>query len=366
MRIRRFLSFLALPLSVLPLLAIVPQIQQSQANFKREHKMAPLSAPQIALTAAQKARFEPVAAYQGAVPVLAYHGITTGSSRDPKTISQRRFAEQMAALHQMGFAAISMEQYLRFQRGDDAGLPERPVLITFDDGRLDAYRSADAVLERYGYRATMFVVAGEVEKANPFYLTWKELHRMADSGRWDIQPNAYAGNERISVDSQGRPGSFYADRRYTRSGGPESLSDYERRVTTDVFAAKDAMAKHGFSSSAFGGVEPSATDDPETDAFLRDLLHRQFQVFFVPDERNAPDFTRPGQPTARYEVGATTTTDRLYMWLRDNAPRPEPKTAPAKPAAERAKQRTAKPGRRHHKRSRTEQRRHHSHHPRKA
>ena len=42
-----------------------------------------------------------------------------------------------------GFESISLAQYTRFRRGDSRGLPARPVLITFDDGRLDSYRGAD-------------------------------------------------------------------------------------------------------------------------------------------------------------------------------------------------------------------------------
>ena len=43
------------------------------------------------------------------------------------------------------------------------GLPAKPVLLTFDDGRLDSYRGADAPLQRMGMHAAMFVITGRIE-----------------------------------------------------------------------------------------------------------------------------------------------------------------------------------------------------------
>ena len=67
--------------------------------------------------------------------------------------------EGLAALDAAGFHTLDAETYARFARGEDVALPSRPVLVTFDDGRLDSFRGADAVLERYGMRATMFAIA---------------------------------------------------------------------------------------------------------------------------------------------------------------------------------------------------------------
>ena len=55
----------------------------------------------------------------------------------------------MAMLAADGFHAISIAQYARFAGGDVTALPDRPILITFDDGLLDSYQGADAILARY-------------------------------------------------------------------------------------------------------------------------------------------------------------------------------------------------------------------------
>jgi hypothetical protein len=81
---------------------------------------------------------------------------------------------------------------------------------------------------------------------------------------------------------------------------------------------------------------------------MRELLTRQFGAFFTRAEKNDPGYADATQAEAqRYVVGRETTTDRLYMWLRDHAP-----AAPA--AQERAERRAAprKPRKRHqHRRS---------------
>ncbi|HKP89318.1 MAG TPA: polysaccharide deacetylase family protein [Thermoleophilaceae bacterium] len=320
--VRRPLAFVLLALSSVPFLLVVPQMVESRQLYERRHQSGPLPAPLAELTPAQRLRFQPLPPYARAVPVLAYHGI--GAEGDARSVRRRIFAEQMAALRHMGFQTISIAQYARFRRGDTRGLPARPLLITFDGGRLDSYRGADRVLARNGFRATMFVVTGEVERENPTHLTWRELHTMRDSRRWDVQPETRDGHARVAYDSAGHTAPFYSVRRYTTSDGRESFADYERRVTTDVFAVKDDMEEHGFESVAlavpYGDYGQRQLGNTEVALFMRGLLSRQFPVWFTDDELNAPDYTRPRGEPKRFEVNSAITTDRLYMWLRDHAP----------------------------------------------
>jgi hypothetical protein len=321
-RWKRALSALLLPASIVPFALVGPGIVKSYRSFDRRHNSAPLPPPAVRLSAAQRHRFKPVVPYSGVVPVLVYHGI--GDRDDGYSVTRRNFAEQMAALRQMRFQAIDIRQYVRFRRGLRAGLPPRPILITFDDGRLDSYRGADRILARIGFRATIFVITDQVERKNPFYLTWDELHRMADSGRWDVQPHADKGHVRVAYDRRGRTAPFYAVRRYTHSGGREDFADYEERVTSDVFAARDALKDQGFEPLAFavpyGDYGQRSGGDRRIPSFMGEFLRRLFGAVFVEDERNAPDYSRPTGMAARYEVHSATTADQLYMWLRDHSP----------------------------------------------
>ena len=320
--LRRPLAFLLLPLSLVPFLLVVPQMVESRQLYERRHQSGPLPAPRVALTPAQEDRFQPLPPYAGAVPVLAYHGIAADG--DPASVRRRTFAEQMAALRHMGFHSIGIDQYLRFRHGDSSGLPSRPVMITFDDGLLDSYRGADHVLAANGFRATAFVVTGEIEGENPDYLTWRELRTMRDSGRWDVEPETRDGHVKVAYDGAGHTAPFYAVRRFTKSGGRETFADYERRVTTDLFGVKDDMEEHGFDSRAlavpYGDYGQRQLGNPEVALLMRELLTRQFPVWFTDDQLNAPGYTTPRGQAERFEVNSSITTDRLYMWLRDHAP----------------------------------------------
>jgi peptidoglycan/xylan/chitin deacetylase (PgdA/CDA1 family) len=325
---RRVVQALMLPLSVIPLLAVVPIIASAYSNFDRRHNSGPLPVPPVTFDAWEATRYKPLPARPDAVPVLAYHGIN--GRNDDYSVSQRAFTKQMALLRRLGFRSLSIAQYVRFLRGDSTGMPSRPVLITFDDGRLDSYRGADRVLHDYGFRATIFAIPGLIRPDNPFYLGWKELRAMEDSGRWDIQEHAGEGDGLVNYDRAGHTGPFYAYKRWTRSGGQETLSDWEQRVTSDIFAGREALAQHlpEFEPLTFavpsGNYGQLGTNDPRIPELMRAFLRRQFEATFVQKPGNYPRYSSRAahrSQAVRFEVHADTSTDDLFRWLRDQAPR---------------------------------------------
>jgi peptidoglycan/xylan/chitin deacetylase (PgdA/CDA1 family) len=227
-------------------------------------------------------------------------------------------------LKRAGFQSISIHQYARWRSGQPAGMPPRPVLISFDGGRLSSFRGADRLLQRYGYRATAFVPTGRIASRDRALLTWKELHEMHASGRWDVQANGTDDRARVVSGPTGDMAPAYAFRRYTASAGVESYADWQARVTRDVFAARDAMAAQGFDPVAFavpgGDLGASATNDPRVPGYVRGLLATQFGAAFVRDPLNWPGYTARSGDAARLEIGRDTTADDLYAWLRAKDP----------------------------------------------
>ena len=101
--------------------------------------------------------------------VLMYHSVAP-DEQDPYrvTVSPRRFGEQMRGLDQRGLRGVSVSELLTAQRRKcDAGL----VGLTFDDGYEDFVRYALPVLQRHGFGATAFVIAGRLGGVN----TWDRL-----------------------------------------------------------------------------------------------------------------------------------------------------------------------------------------------
>jgi peptidoglycan/xylan/chitin deacetylase (PgdA/CDA1 family) len=92
-----------------------------------------------------------------ALRVLMYHRVGEHPSRD--TVDPRALDAQLAWLRSRGHAFIGFSQLLAHRDGG-ADLPDRPVLLTFDDGTADLAEVALPVLRRHGATAGLFVVPG--------------------------------------------------------------------------------------------------------------------------------------------------------------------------------------------------------------
>lgn len=130
------------------------------------------------------------------VPVLMYHKVSPGK-KEKYRISPERFASQMEYLSKKGYQTISPDSLLEFvnpaparRNGVKEGkvLPERPVLITFDDGYKDNFTYAYPILKRYNFRATIFLVTRYIGKKNGWsrgeeeILSWEEIEEMKREG----------------------------------------------------------------------------------------------------------------------------------------------------------------------------------------
>jgi peptidoglycan/xylan/chitin deacetylase (PgdA/CDA1 family)/GT2 family glycosyltransferase len=111
--------------------------------------------------------------------ILMYHAI--GASEEPASpyiLPAHRFAAQMKWLRRLGYNPISLMEFLACQR-ERRLVPERSVVITFDDGYLDNQTNAFPVLRQFQIPATIFLVTGYIGQANAWdektYLTGRPL-----------------------------------------------------------------------------------------------------------------------------------------------------------------------------------------------
>jgi peptidoglycan/xylan/chitin deacetylase (PgdA/CDA1 family) len=127
------------------------------------------------------------------VPILMYHLVAPAAPRrfDKYTIITREFAWQMAWLSRRGYSAVTIETLLAL-RQSPTGLPRRTVAITFDDGFAALIDEALPILERHGFLATFYLVAGfpdnratwlsrEGREALPL-MTWEDARRLREAG----------------------------------------------------------------------------------------------------------------------------------------------------------------------------------------
>lgn len=128
------------------------------------------------------------------VPILLYHSISPDASPSYRTFAlpPDRFAEHLAYLSEHGYRPITVSQLVQAIGRGTSHLPERSVVITFDDGLADFYTGALPLLQRYGFLATLYVTAGlvggtarwlepEGEGDRPM-LSWSQLVEIRESG----------------------------------------------------------------------------------------------------------------------------------------------------------------------------------------
>ena len=113
------------------------------------------------------------------VPVLNYHQVEEKNG-NPLTLWPDQFEAQMAYLAEEGYTPITIDEMMdALENG--APLPEKPVIITFDDGYADNYEYAYPILKKYGFKATIFLIY-DFTNTYPNYLTWDQINEMKESG----------------------------------------------------------------------------------------------------------------------------------------------------------------------------------------
>lgn len=128
------------------------------------------------------------------IPILMYHSISSSSNPRFKrfAVSASTFAEQMAYLHDHRYTPITITQLVRARSGSADLLPERPVVLTFDDGFADFFTAALPILWRHGFVATLYVTTAYIgqtsqwlkreRETNRAMLTWDQLREVCAGG----------------------------------------------------------------------------------------------------------------------------------------------------------------------------------------
>ncbi len=173
-----------------------------------------------------------IAAGDGYVPILLYHGIGH-NPRDEKRLYIGHFEAQLKALQTAGYTAVTVSEFLQMLDGQ-RDMVEKPLLITFDDARRDSFDLADPLLAKYGFKATMFVSTAEIVDDHPFHLDWPGMRRYQKTGRWDFQSHGHRAHKLITIDAEGNKGSFLVNRKWLAGKGRvESDRVYRRRLEED-------------------------------------------------------------------------------------------------------------------------------------
>ena len=163
------------------------------------------------------------------LPIVMYHHI----SRRPEmwndyVVSLEEFRSDMKYLKEMGWQTISVDELLAWQRGE-FNMPEKAMMITFDDGFASLTAYAEPILAEYGFTAVAALIGSVCEEYSesgeydPEWsdLSWEMAREMVERGVIEVQCHSW--------DLHSGEWTVGCARRYG-----ESVGDYRRRLSGDL------------------------------------------------------------------------------------------------------------------------------------
>lgn len=189
------------------------------------------------------------------VPILCYHSVNDSYCVHVDPIPIENFEKHLIILKK-NFNVISLSNLVNYLI-DQTPIPERAVVVTFDDGYVDNYTNAFPLLKRYGIQATFFLVTSFINHDINLIpeegwggMDWDQVKEMAQSDliNFGVHTHTHTILAKLSRESA------------------------KREITTSCSMMLDKL---GFSPDLFAYPNGQADDIPSyADSILRELGFR--------------------------------------------------------------------------------------------
>ncbi len=164
-----------------------------------------------------------------ALPVLMYHSVVPdgqpAGEQDDLAVTESRFREDMRWLADHGYSFVLPRELAAGE------IPEKPVMVTFDDGYRDNYEILFPILQELDVKAAVALIVSRVDGGDDAYLSWDMCREMSDSGLVEFGSHSYALH---NLDERG---GVYV--KGTRNGlqrlEGETSNEYADRVWGDLY-----------------------------------------------------------------------------------------------------------------------------------
>lgn len=172
------------------------------------------------------------------VPIIMYHSILPDPSRQGDyVVSPSQLESDILYLKAHGYQAVSLDSVISFCEGGGE-LPEKPVVLTFDDGQLNNLRLALPILKKQGFCGAFSIVGryaeAACEDASPSveysYMDTDDIKDLLSSGIAELVSHSYNMHE-------------LGERRGTLQKSTESYTDYRRALLNDTTQAQRFFKK---------------------------------------------------------------------------------------------------------------------------
>lgn len=201
--------------------------------------------------------------YAAKLPVLMYHHVVPdGQACNEMTVTAGRFERDLQWLADNGYHTI-----LPRELAEGRPIPERAVLITFDDGYRSNYTLAYPLLQKYQAKAAIAIMVWMQDLQADAFLSWDMCREMTASGLVEIGSHGYAVH---NLDS--RMGNFAAGEAngvQRRKG--ESDAGFQYRVLEDLLRSHQRIAEELGAAPVYFAY-PFGKTDPDADAYLNALF----------------------------------------------------------------------------------------------
>ena len=216
------------------------------------------------------------------LPILMYHHVAEdGEDCNEMTVTVGKLREDFQYLLDRGYTPV-----LTRDLAESTTLPEKPVLLTFDDGYTSNYLLLYPLLREFGLHAVICPIVGMPDGLDreDGYCTWDMLREMSASGLVEVGSHTWSCH---NLDNHGMTYPDGADGVQRRDG--ETDGEFQARALDDIQKSYDRLAEElGTPPVCF--AYPFGATDPDADA----LIDALFPVSLItwPDTADLSDGTR--------------------------------------------------------------------------
>lgn len=212
------------------------------------------------------------------LPVIMYHHILKSSKLlGAYVITPTELENDFKWIQKEGYTPVVVADLLDYVH-NGTPLPEKPIMITFDDGYESNYVYAFPLLQKYQYKAVISIYGRctdeftqtEDKHLNYSHITWDEIKKMADSGLVEFQNHTYNMHSNASGKRKGIQKLYSEDEAAYKKNLMDDVGKLQREFQEQLGYAPTAF------TYPFGYLEPSA------EPILREM---GFQASFSCEEK---------------------------------------------------------------------------------